>query len=54
MKSFKTFLEDAGIALPSTNAGSGNIASIGVGEHGEPPGKPKKKTNLLKRKTPPA
>lgn len=39
----KDITEDA----PTNAAGSGAVASIGVGEQGEPPGK--KKTKLVKR-----
>jgi hypothetical protein len=46
-----TVKEDEG-GLPANNVGGGNIAGVGVGPQGEPPGKLKKKTKLLKRKAP--
>lgn len=42
-------LQEDAAAAPTNAAGSGAVASIGVGAQGEPPGKPKKST-VLKRK----
>ena len=47
MKRFKDFLEEDGAAagvggggsMPANNVGTGNIAGVGVGPQGEPPGK---------------
>lgn len=36
--------------LPANSAGGGNIAGLGVGPQGEPPGKIKTKKKMLKRK----
>lgn len=36
--------------LPANNVGGGNIAGLGVGPKGEPPGKIKTKNKMLKRK----
>jgi hypothetical protein len=41
--------EDEG-GLPANNVGGGKVAGLGVGAQGEPPGKLKKKTKLIKRK----
>jgi hypothetical protein len=40
MKSFAKFLEEDG-AVAVNNVGGGQIAGVGVGAMGEPPGKPK-------------
>lgn len=47
MKSFAKFLEEDG-AVAANNVGGGQIAGVGVGAMGEPPGKPK--FPLMRRK----
>ena len=58
MKRFKDFLEEDGAAagvgggsMPPNNVGTGNIAGVGVGPQGEPPGKKSLAfKSLIKRK----
>ena len=49
MKTFKNFVAED---MPTTSVGGGHIASVGVGDQGEPPGKKKRKP--LIRKMPPS
>lgn len=51
MLRFKDFIQED---LPTNNAGGGHVASIGVGDQGEPPvksqaQKKKKKSSVMKR-----
>lgn len=54
MKTLSEFLQEKidESEVPVNNAGDGNIAAIGVGAHGEPGVRKKRKTPLARRNDP--